>query len=140
LTESVYNQLCQDIFSDGGNPDTTFVNGFLKRRISAFASNNSRNIDMTNSKRLSSVISYYESDFGVQEIVLDRWCKGLANGETGAGLVLQMDRWAIAYLRKPFTTPLAIDGDRKRVQILTEYTLECLAAKHNGYLSAFATA
>lgn len=140
LTESIYNTLCQDIFADGGNPDTTFVNGFLKRRISAFASNNTRNIEMTTNKKLTGVISVYESDFGTQEIILDRWCLGLTNGEKGAGLVLEMDKWKIAYLRKPFTNPLAVDGDRKSVQLLVEYTLEALAPTHNGYLSAFATA
>ncbi len=140
LTESIYNTLCQDIYTDGGNPDTTFVNGFLKRRISAFASNNARYIDMGQQKKLTGVVSIYESDFGTQEIVLDRWVKGLNNGESGAGLVLTMADWKIAYLRKPFTNPLAVDGDRKSTQILVEYTLESLAPTHSGYLSGFATA
>jgi len=140
LTESIYNDLLEDVFTLGGTPDTTFVNGYNKRRMSAFASNNSRYIDMGQNKKLTGVISIYESDFGVQEIVLDRWCKGLANGESGAGLVLKMSDCKVAYLRKPFTQPLAVDGDRKKVQILAEYCLEILAPTHMGTLSAFATA
>ena len=143
LTESSYNQLMQDIYNNGGTPDTTFVNGFLKRRISAFASNNARYVDMGNSKRLSGIVSIYESDFGTQEIILDRWCRGHSTstgGERGAGLVLKMSNYKVAYLRKPFTTPLAVDGDRKSVQILTEYTLENLAPLHQGTMSGFATA
>ena len=140
LTESIYNTLLNSVFTNGGTPDTTFVNGFNKRRISAFASNNTRYIDMGQNKRLTGVVSIYESDFGVQEIVLDRWCRGLNNGELGAGLVIEMAKFKIAYLRKPFTQPLAIDGDRKQTQILTEYTLENLAPTHMGTLSAFATA
>jgi len=144
LTESIYNNALETLYGLGGNPKTTFVNGYLKRRISAFASNNSRYIDMGASKKLVGVVSIYESDFGVQEIVLDRWVKGAYVGGTaadhGAGLLLDMDKLKIAYLRKPFTNPLAVTGDKKGVQILTEYTLECLAPTQMGYLSAFATA
>jgi hypothetical protein len=146
LTETVYNKLCQDIFTAGGNPDTTFVHGFNKRRISAFASNNSRFTDMKGSKSLTGVISSYESDFGTQEIILDRYMTGLVGGlggsasDLGAGLVCNMSQYRIAYLRKPFTTPLAIDGDRKATQILTEYTIECMSPTQQGILSAFATA
>ena len=145
LTESIYNNALQTLFVLGGNPKTTFVNGYLKRRISAFASNNARYIDMGSTKKLTGVVSIYESDFGVQEIVLDRWIGGYATGgalqgaDTGAGLMLDMSKVKLAYLRKPFTNPLAIDGDRKSVQILTEYTLEALAPTQMGYLSAFAT-
>ena len=144
LTESIYNNCLQTLYGLGANPKTTFVAGYLKRRISAFASNNARYIDMGASKKLTGVVSIYESDFGVQEIVLDRWVAGIsltnAYTDTGCGLVVDMDKLKIAYLRKPFTTPLAIDGDRKSVQVLTEYTLETLAPTQLGYLSAFATA
>lgn len=139
LTESVYNDVLEDCFDDGGMPDYTFVNGYLKRRISSFASNNTRTKEMTDHK-LDSVVDIYVSDFGEQKIVLDRWCKGLANAETGAGLVAEIDKFKIAYLRQPFTNPLATDGDRKSVQILAEYTLEALAPTQIGFLSAFATA
>jgi hypothetical protein len=142
LTESIYNNVLQYMFTDGANPTTTFVPGFLKRRISAFASNNARYIDMGSSKKLSGVVSIYESDFGVQEIVLDRWITGLGNAgaDTGCGLICNPSQLKIAYLRKPFTNPIAVDGDRKTTQILTEYTLEALAPTWLGYLSAFATA
>ena len=142
LTESIYNNVLQYMFSDGANPKTTFVNGYLKRRISAFASNNTRYIDMGANKRLTGVVSVYESDFGVQEIILDRWVTGIGNSgaDTGCGLICDTDELKIAYLRKPFTNPLSTVGDRKSVQILTEYTLEALSPTQLGYLSAFATA
>ena len=142
LTESVYNNLLQYIYADGGNPTHTFVAGYLKRRISAFASNNARYIDMGQNKKLTGVVSIYESDFGVQEIVLDRWVTGLGNTGTdgGCGVVCNMSEMKVAYLRKPFVNPLGNDGDRKKTQILVEYTLEALAPTQVGYLSAFATA
>ena len=141
LTETNYNTLGQNIFDAGGNPNTTYVNGYLKRRISAFASPNNRTITMTpDNGKLGGVIDFYISDFGTQEIVLDRHIKGLANGETGAGLVIDQSKFRVAYLRRPFTNPLAVIGDRKSVQILTEYCLEALAPTQIGFMSGFATA
>ena len=145
LTESIYNDTLQALFVLGANPNTTFVPGYLKRRISAFATPNTRTIDMSSSKKLTGVVSIYESDFGVQEVILDRWVCGIRKSgvegtDTGSGLIVDMSKLKIAYLRKPFTNPLAVDGDRKAVQILTEYTLETLAPTQLGYLSAFATA
>ena len=144
LTESIYNDALQTLYGLGANPKTTFVAGYLKRRISSFASNNSRYVDMGTSKKLSGIVSIYESDFGVQEIVLDRHVSGisdsLAYNDTGCGLIADMSKLKVAYLRKPFTNPLANVGDRKRVQILTEYTFENLAPTQLGYLSAFSTA
>ena len=134
LTETAYNNLCQDIFAAGGNPDTTFVGGYLKRRMSAFATNATRTLNVETKGKIGGVVSMYESDFGVQDVVLDRWIPG------GDGLVLQMDKWNVAYLRKPRTNPLAVDGDRRRVQILTEYTLECLNEKSGGELVSFVSA
>lgn len=141
LTETKYNDLVEDIYDAGGQPTTTYVNGYLKRRISSFASPNNRTIQMTpDNGKLGGVIDFYTSDFGTQEIVLDRWCKGLANGENGAGLVLDINKFKIAYLRKPFTNPLAVVGDRKGVQILAEYCLEALAPTQIGIMSGMATA
>jgi hypothetical protein len=142
LTETIYNNVLQNVFEDGGNPNTTFVNGYLKRRISAFATPNSRYQEVGAGGKLNTSVAVYESDFGVQSIVLDRWVKGItqSGADTGSGLIVDMAKLKVAYLRKPFTNPLAIDGDRKSVQILTEYTLEALAPTQMGYLSAFATA
>lgn len=141
LTETKYNDLVEDIFDAGGNPNTTYVNGYLKRRISAFSSPNNRQITMTpDAGRLGGVIDFYTSDFGTQEIILDRHCRGLAAGETGAGLVIDQSKFRVAYLRKPFTNPLGIDGDRKRTQILAEYCLEALAPTQIGIMSGMATA
>ena len=141
LTETKYNDLVEDVYDAGGNPNTTYVNGYLKRRISSFATPNNRTINMTpDNGRLGGVIDFYTSDFGTQEIVLDRHIKGLANGELGAGLIIDQSKFRVAYLRKPFTNPLGVDGDRRRVQILTEYCLEALAPTQIGIMSGMATA
>lgn len=52
-------------------------------------------------------------------------------------LVLQMDMWAIAYLkgRKMVSIPLARTGDSERRQILCEYALEARNEKASGIVA-----
>jgi hypothetical protein len=134
LTETAFNNLLQDIFTNGnGRPDTAFVNGFQKRRISSFSSNNVRYINMQNEKTLRNTITAYESDFGTINVVLDRWAP------KDSFPVMAMEDWKIAYLRKPFVQQLGITGDSKEAQILVEYTLEHLNEGNSGKVSSFAT-
>jgi len=134
LTESMFNAHLNTIFEGGnGRPDVAFVNGFNKRRISAFATNNTRQIDMSSNTRLRNVVTGYMSDFGDIDIVLDRWI------EKGTIPTLQMDKFKIAYLRKPFVKQLAITGDSRNAQLLAEYTLQYLNEATSGKLSALAT-
>jgi len=138
LTESTFNAHLQTIFEGGnGRPDIAFCGGFNKRRISSFATSNTRMLDMTNATKLRNLVTVYESDFGTLEIVLDRWIGG--GNDKGVIPTLQMDRFKIAYLRKPFVNPLAVTGDSKEAQILTEYTFQYLNEASSGKLSALAT-
>jgi len=134
LTEDMFNDLLQTIFTNGnGRPDVAFANGFQKRRISGFSSNNVRYINMQNEKTLRNTITAYESDFGTISVVLDRWIPAAVVP------VLTMADWNVAYLRKPFVQQLGIAGDCKEAQIITEYTLEYLNESNSGKLSALAT-
>jgi hypothetical protein len=139
LTESMFNSHLQTIFEGGnGRPDIAFCGGFNKRRISSFATSNTRQLDMTNSTKLRNLVTVYESDFGTLEIVLDRWIG--AGNDKGVIPTLQMDKFKIAYLRKPFVQQLAVVGDSKNAEIITEYTLQYLNEASSGKLSALATA
>jgi len=133
LTETLFNNLLQTIFENGnGRPDVAFANGYQKRRISAFSSNNTRFINMQGTATLRNTITAYESDFGTISVILDRWIP------KAVVPVLQMDRFKIAYLRKPFVQQLGIRGDSKDAQLITEYTMEYLNQGSSGKLSAFA--
>jgi len=136
LTESAFNSLLQTIFENGSGkqPDVAFMNGFNKRRVSSFSSNNVRYINMQNEKTLRNTVVAYESDFGTISCVLDRW---LPKGDFP---VLAMDDWKIAYLRKPFVQQLGVAGDAKEAQIIVEYTLEHLNEANSGKATGFATA
>lgn len=135
LTETTFNQLLQNIAeSGGGTPDTAFARGFNKRRISQFATSNTRYTEVGAEGRIRNTVSIYESDFGTIEILFERY---ITPNEVA---VLTMKDWYISYLRKPFVKPLSDIGDSKRAMIIGEYTLEYRAQAHSGLLSAFASA
>ena len=134
LTEDQFNTLLQAIaVTGGGIANTAFVNGYMKRRISSFATSNTRYSEVGGEGRIRNFVSIYESDFGTIEVVFERYIPPTT------GAVLKMEDWKLAYLRRPFTKPLADIGDSKRAMIIGEYTLEYLAESHSGILSAFAS-
>ena len=126
LTESMFNTLLQNIFTQGGTPDTVFCAGFNKRRISSFATSNTRTLNMDKGATLRNFVSVYESDFGTLSIMLDRYCP------TRSVPIIEVEKFKVAYLRKPKVVPLAIDGDRTSAMVIGEYTLEYLNEKGSG--------
>jgi hypothetical protein len=135
LRESDFNDLLQKIFEAGAVPDTCYVNGFNKRRISQFVTSNTRFLSMDGGdNKLVNRISIYESDFGTIEIVLERYMTKTVG-------VLQKDAlFRKAWLRKPVTFPLAKRGDLDEFEIVGEWTLEYLNFRAGGLLSSFASA
>ena len=71
----------------------------------------------------------YESDFGVMKVVPNRFQRARDV------LVLQMDMWAVAYLRNMTTTTLAKTGDNEKRQLLCEYTLESRNEQASGIVA-----
>lgn len=133
LRESDFNDLLQKIFESGAAVDTVYVNGFLKRRISQFATSNVRQLAMDSSGMLRNRVSAYESDFGTLEIVLERYLPKTV------GIAMKQSLFRKAWLRKPVTYPLAKRGDLDEFQIVGEFTLEHLNERAGGILSAFAS-
>ncbi len=133
LRESDFNDLLQKIFEAGAVPDTCYVNGFNKRRISAFATNNTRFLDVDSSGMIRNRVSAYDSDFGTIEVILERYMPKTV------GLILKDTLFRKAWLRKPSTYPLAKRGDLDEFQIVGEWCLEHLNQRAGGILSAFAS-
>jgi hypothetical protein len=133
LRESDFNDLLQKIFESGAVPDTCYVNGFNKRRISQFVTSNTRMLQMDGENKLVNRISIYESDFGTIEVVLDRYMTKTV------GLLVKDALFRKAWLRKPVTFPLAKRGDLDEFEIVGEWTLEYLNQRAGGVLSAFAS-
>lgn len=132
LTEDMYNDLLQTIFTTGGNPDVTYANGFQKRKISGFSTPSTRNINAEDGK-LRASIDIYQSDFGLQTIILDRYMS------TDTIVALEEDKWKVAMLRPVSHTELPNAGGGKKGMVETEFTLEALQEAASGKITQLTT-
>jgi hypothetical protein len=133
LTEDMYNDLLQTIWSAGGRPDYTYVNGFQKRKISSFATSNQRYLEVSEDAKLINKVAVYESDFGMQRIELDPFMT------TSVVAALQRDLWAVAQLRPLKVVDVATVGDAKRGALVAELTLEAHNEAGSGQITGLST-
>lgn len=133
LEQATYNSLLQTIWTAGGRPNATYVGGFNKRTISSWTQPLQRNID-ANGKKLVVSIDTYDSDFGIQQILLER--------EMPASQVALLEEkyWKTAFLRPLFFEELGKVGEQRRGSVVSEITLEYLAENSSGKITGTATA
>lgn len=120
LTEQLVNVALRQVWEQSsGRIDTIVVNGAQKRRINQFVGSTSRHY-APGDRRLSELVSVYESDYGVCNIVLSRWVP------SDTMLLLDSSRIAVMPLtgRSFQYRPLASTGDAVSGQIVGEYTME----------------
>lgn len=132
FTESLLKTVLKSCWDNGGKPDTIMVGSFNKQVISGFVGRGTP-IEQTSSKRIIAAIDVYESDFGVLKVVPNRFQRARD------ALVLQMDMWAIAYLRNMRTYDLAKTGDSMKKQLICEYTLESRNEQASGIVADLTT-
>jgi len=135
MSETDFNGLLQTIWESGGNPDTIYVNGYLKRVISNFSANATRysSVDFGD-KRLNAAVNVYESDFGQVTIKLER-----AMPKTNVAAI-ETQYWGIAELQPVQYTKLATDGPRISGMWTWEFTLCAYAPAASGKLIGAASA
>lgn len=133
LTETLYNDNLQLIFNAGGNPNITYVGGYNKRKISGFTASVRRNIEASNKKLIAS-IEIYESDFGMQTLMISRFVTATTV------LMLERDKWRIAMLRPVEATELAPLGSARKGMVEAEWTLEALHEGSSGIITGLASA
>lgn len=112
--------IIQECWTAGGSPRVIMVGPYNKRQLSGFQGIATLYKDVPGISQGTIVggADIYVSDFGEHTVVPNRFSRDQT------ALVLDMDYFAIAYLR-PFTQyPLAKTGDSERRQILAECTLE----------------
>lgn len=118
LTEDILNASLRNVWELGGRPTAIVCNGFQKRKISSFIQSSRRY--EPESQALRNVVDVYESDFGVQRVILSRWVPA------DKILLLDLDKLQVMPLqgRSFFVKPLAESGDFRKAQLIGEYTLE----------------
>ena len=132
LEQSTYNALMQTIWQAGGRPNATYVHGFNKRTISSWTQPLNRNIDASGKKLVVSVDTY-DSDFGVQMILLER------EMPTSQVMCLEEKYWNSCFLRPLFFEEMGKVGEQRRGSVVSELTLEFLAENSSGKITGTAT-
>lgn len=127
FTEANLKTVLSSIWTNGGKPDTIMTGAFNKQTFSTFTGRATPTED-TRAKKITASVDAYESDFGKLKVVANRFQRARDV------LVLEMDKWAVAYLngRKMISLPLAKTGDSERTQILSEYALVSRNEKASG--------
>ncbi len=149
LSAGDFNDMLEAIYKSGGNPEQVYVSPKVKRQISAFTvpgaaagTPHARNIAAVD-KKLVSAIDFYDSDFGLIQIVLDRWIPESTNTTTATGTAtstggcmffLQRNMNRLAWLRPMVHQLVGKRGDSVAGIIVGEVTLEVLNEKANGLL------
>jgi hypothetical protein len=121
ITETIFNDLLQDVWESGGKPRDVLCNGYLKRRISTFVGNGEKRFQQ-GEKRVTNIISVYDSDFSTVAVQTSRDMPNSAGEHTLA--VLDRDLFAKAWLRPVVSKRVAEVADSIDIVILGEMTLE----------------
>lgn len=132
LVEDMFNDTLQDIWTQGGRPDTAYANGYQKRKISGFTGGSTKNINAT-AKEAIAGIDIYDSDFGRIKIIADRYMA------TDTVAILQSDLWKVAVLRPTKKIDVAKVGSATRAVVESELTLEARNEAGSGKITQLAT-
>lgn len=119
LTPSILDDTLRLAWDNGGTDlDLIVADANLKRLIDSF---NQTRVDVANrDTRYHNMVSFYESTFGVQEVLLDRWMP------PNTLMVVSSQRIHVTPLRgRTFQyQPIAKTGDSQKGMIVGEYTVE----------------
>ena len=134
ITEAKMKEVIKDCYESGGNPDTILCKPDIKQAISGLSNLGvtTLNTDLNNPKPGFAVgaVDVYVSDFGNFKIIPDR------NANRSADVFfLDMDFWAIAWLRDFHTIDMAKTGDATKQMLLGEYGLVSKNEAASGILS-----
>jgi len=132
-------------FDAGGQPDMILVPSVVKQTISGLASVGSGSVSLGIPPRHSvgsgpatavAAVDVYVSDFGTFKIVPDRNLATDGVGSVAANaFFLDMDFWAINWLRPWHTELMAKTGDSIKQMLIAEYGLVSRNEKSSGILA-----
>lgn len=146
-----FNDMLNAIYSQGGNPEQVYVSPKVKRQISAFGvpGASSGNVYAKNiaavDRKLVGAIDFYDSDFGLIQIVLDRWVPESTNTTTATasatatgGQMFFLSRAInrLAWLRPVQHQLVGKRGDSVAGLVVGEVTMEVLSEKANGIIKS----
>lgn len=138
LTETAFNTMLQGEYDLGGQADTLMVNSKSKRYISAnwitIAGVATAGVGVVQIQRSDqtrgTIVEMYESDFGAQRILIDRWLN------QPDAISFQRDQAEIETLRGLTFEMLGKTGDARKGMIVAEKTMRFHRSRHAGRFTA----
>ena len=127
FTEAMLKDVCQKVFTAGGNPGLLMVGPTQKQVVSTFTGNNTRMQDTSDGK-LHTAISVYTSDFGTFKVMPNRFQRNRT------AFLLEMDMWSLQSLRSFQVVDLAKTGDADKKLLIAEYGLQANQEVANGVI------
>ena len=122
FTEALVKTQCQNIFNQGGAPNTLYVTPAHKMLFSGLTFNATR-FQKAEGAALNAAVDVYINDFYELKVVPSRiMALGAANA---IAAVIDHDKWALRTLRPYEVRDLAKTGDADKSQLIVEYGLEC---------------
>lgn len=140
LSMSIIQGHLQNVY-DNGNGDLVtdlFVGSVAKRKISGFTTSNTKNVN-ADARTVVEAVDVLDTDFGRVRVNLHRYVQQSTDANMRI-LGLNMDKWKLAFVRRPVIQDLAKTGDSMKKQVIGDLTLENMNEKcsfyANGYLKA----
>ena len=132
FTEASLKSVIKSCWNEGGEPSMIMVGPFNKQKLSGFTGNSTR-FDAGADATLYTSVDVYASDFGQLQVVPNRFSRDRD------AYVLDMNYFAIAFLRDFTMHELAKTGDSEKRQLLVEATLESRNEKASGLVADLTT-
>lgn len=128
LTEAMFNDMVEKVWSEGGDTRLVIAPGKLKQTISGFTGNGTK-YQSADSQTIYQGVDYYVSDFGKHQIIPHHFMS------TTTVIAFDASLWNLATLRSMKKVDLAKTGDSDKKMLITEITLECTNEKGNGKIA-----
>lgn len=135
FTATQLNTVMQSAYTNGGSPTMLLVTPAQKVVASTFTgiATRYRDVPANQQAQIINAADVYVSDFGIIQIVPDRFIPNSDSDDTA--FLLDTEMAAVAYLRPFQTVELAQTGDAELTQLLVEYTLEVKNEAAHGIIS-----
>lgn len=119
VTEANVKAIIRAAWNAGGNPDTILTGPYNKVKVSGFSGILTNNIfqQAGGAAKIVAAADTYVSDFGTLKVIPSRFNRDRTIS------ILDMNYWALAYLRPFQSVQLAVTGDNIQRMILAEYVL-----------------
>ena len=132
FTEASLKTVIKSVWNEGGDPSMIMVGPFNKQKLSGFTGNSTR-FDAGADATLYTSVDVYASDFGQLQVVPNRFSRDRD------AYILDMNYFAIAFLRDFSMHELSKTGDSEKRQLLVEATLEPRNEKASGLVADLTT-